>query len=67
MRSLAINIASFAHQLKKVDFDAMVDHWTLIHIIKNKVEPAITRLKRLLDTELLLIKPVLYKRKRHDS
>ena len=26
MCSLAINIASFAHLLKQVDFDAVVDH-----------------------------------------
>ena len=46
---LAINIASFAHLLKRVDFDALVDHLALIHIIKSKVEPATTRIKRLLE------------------
>ena len=46
---LAINIASFAHLLKRVDFDAIVDHLALIHIIKSKVEPATTRIKRLLE------------------
>ena len=30
--SLAINIASFSHLLKRVDFDAIVDHLALIHI-----------------------------------
>ena len=30
---LAINIASFSHLLKKVDFDAIVDHLVLTHII----------------------------------
>ena len=45
---LAINIASFAHLLKRVDFDAIVDHLALTHIIKSKVEPATTRIKRLL-------------------
>ena len=30
---LAINIASFAHLLKRVDFDAIVDHLALTHII----------------------------------
>ena len=42
---LAINIASFAHLLKRVDFDAIVDHLALIHIIKSKAEPATTRIK----------------------
>ena len=42
---LAINIASFAHLLKKVDFDAIVDHLALTHIIKSKAEPASTRIK----------------------
>ena len=46
---LAINIASFAHLLKRVDFDAIVDHLALTHIIKSKVEPATTRIKRLLE------------------
>ena len=36
---LAINIASFSHLLKRVDFDAIVDHLSLTHIIKSKVEP----------------------------
>ena len=33
--SLAINIASFSHLLKRVDFDAIVDHLALIHIVKS--------------------------------
>ena len=32
MCGLAINITSFAHLLKKVDFDAIVDHLALVHI-----------------------------------
>ena len=47
--SLAINIASFVHLLKKVDFDAILDHLALTHIIKSKAEPATTRIKRLLE------------------
>ena len=47
--SLAINIASFSHLLKRVHFDAIVDHLALMHIIKSKVEPATTRIKRLLE------------------
>ena len=35
---LAINIASFSHLLKRVDFDAIVDHLTLTHIIKGKMD-----------------------------
>ena len=46
---LAINIASFCHLLKRVDFNAIVDHLALTHIIKSKVEPATTSIKRLLE------------------
>ena len=46
---LAINIASFSHLLKRVDFDAIVDDLVLMHIIKSKTEPATTRIKRLLE------------------
>ena len=46
---LAINIASFSHQLKRVDFDAIVGHLALTHIIKSKIEPVTTRIKRLLE------------------
>ena len=42
---LAINIASIAHLLKGVDFDAIVDHLALTHIIKSKAEPTTTRIK----------------------
>ena len=46
---LAINIASFSHLLKRVDFDTRVDHLALTHIIKSKMEPVTTRIKRLLE------------------
>ena len=46
---MAINIASFAHLLKRVDFDAIVDHLALTHNIKSKAEPATTRIKHLLE------------------
>ena len=46
---MAINTASFSQLLKRVDFDAIVDHLALTHIIKSKMEPATTRLKRLLE------------------
>ena len=46
---LAINISHFSHLLKRVNFDAIVDHLALTHIIKSKMEPATTRIKRLLE------------------
>ena len=46
---LAINIASFSHLLKRLDFDAIVDHLAQTHIIKSKTELATTRIKRLLE------------------
>ena len=49
MCGLAINIASFAHLLRKLDFDAVVDHLAIMDIMKSKVEPTITRIKRLLE------------------
>ena len=47
MCGLAINIASFAHLLKSVDIDAIVDHLALTHIIKGKAELTTNRIKRL--------------------
>ena len=44
-----INIANFAHLLKRVDFDAIVDHLALVDILKSKTEPATTRIKILLE------------------
>ena len=49
MRGLAINIASFAHLLKRVDFDTIVDHLVITHIMKSKMELATNRIKRLLE------------------
>ena len=46
---LAINIGSFSHLLQRVDFDAIMDHLALMHIIKSKMELATTRIKRLLE------------------
>ena len=45
MCDLAINIASLAHPLKRVDFDAIVDHLAIMHIMKSKMEPATNRIK----------------------
>ena len=46
---LAINIVSFVQLLKRVVFDAIVDHFVLTHIIKSKAELTSTRIKRLLE------------------
>ena len=45
MCGLAINIASFAHLLRKVDFDVIVDHLAITQIMRSKVEPATNRIK----------------------
>ena len=47
--ALAINIVSFSHLLKRVDFDAKVDHLALTHVNKSKAEAATARIKRLLE------------------
>ena len=49
MCGLAINIASFAHLLRKVDFDVVVDHLAITQIMRSKVELATNRIKRLLE------------------
>ena len=49
MCGLAINIASFAHLLRKVDFDVVVDHLAITQIMRSKVEPVTNRIKRLLE------------------
>ena len=46
---LAINIASFSHLSKRVDFNAIVNHLSLTYIIKSNAEPATIRIKRLLE------------------
>ena len=38
-----------AHLLRKVDFDAVVDHLAITHIMRSRVEPVTTRIKRLLE------------------
>ena len=49
MCRLAMNIVTFLHLLKKVDFDTVVDHLAITHIMRSKVEPATTRIKRLIE------------------
>ena len=46
---MAINIVSFSHLWKRVDFDVIVDHLTFTHITNGKAEPVTTRIKRLLE------------------
>ena len=45
MCGLAINIMSFAHLSKKVDFDAMVDNLAITDIVKSKADPLQLELK----------------------
>ena len=47
--SLVINVACFSHLLKRVHLDAIVNHFARMYINKSKVEPATTRIKRLLE------------------
>ena len=49
MCRLAMNIVTFLHLLKKVDFNAVVDHLAITHIMRSKAEPATTRIKRLIE------------------
>ena len=42
---LTRNITSFTYLLKKVDFDAVLDHLALTNIIKSKAETSKTRKK----------------------
>ena len=49
MCGLVINIVSFVHLLRKVDFDAVVDHLAIMHIMRSKVVPATTRIRGLLE------------------
>ena len=49
MCGLAINIATFSHLLRKLHFDAMVNHLAITHIMKSKMEPSTNRIKRLLE------------------
>ena len=46
---LAINMASFSHLLKRVDFNAIIDLLSLTHNMKSKAEPANVKIKRLLE------------------
>ena len=49
MCGLAMNIVTFSHLLKKVAFDAVVDHLAITYIMRSKAEPVTTRIKRLIE------------------
>ena len=49
MCGVAINITSLAHLLKRVDFDAIVDHLAIMHVMKGKMKPTMKRIKRWLE------------------
>ena len=49
MCQLAMNIETFLQFLKNVDFDAVVDHLAITHIMRSKAEPDTTRIKRLIE------------------
>ena len=55
MCGLDINIASFAHLLKRVDFNVIVDHLAFTHINKSKAELATTRKKAIRTDKFILI------------
>ena len=64
---LAINIASFSHLLKRVDFDAIVDHLALTHIIKSKVEPTTIRIQKAVRiNQFLFLQFILDEREGYD-
>ena len=52
---LAMNIASFSQLHKRVDFDAIMDHLDLMHIIKSKTEPATTQIKKIIRINQFLL------------
>ena len=64
----------------RVDFNAIVDHLALTHIIKSKTELTRTRIERVLGIlssysfnlyyikgKGMILSDILYKRKRHDT
>ena len=59
MCKLAINITHFVHLLKRVDFDAIVDHLVLTHIIKSKAELTMSRIKRFVEISYLVLYSIL--------
>ena len=52
---LAINNASFSHLLKRVDFDAIMDHLALMHIIKKSNRACNHKNKKIVKTNQFLL------------
>ena len=67
MCSLALNITSFTHLLKRVDFDAVVNHLPITHIMKRKNGTSYQQNKETVrNLKFLFVQSVLYQGKRHD-
>ena len=62
MYGLAMNITTFLHLLKKVDFDVVVNHLAITHIMRSKAESTTTRIKRLLELLSLYSFNLYYKK-----
>ena len=53
---LAIHTESFAHLLKRVDFDIVLDHLAIMHIMRSKMEPCYKQNKEVFgDSKLLFL------------
>ena len=65
MCGLAIYISSFVHLLKKVNFDAIVDHLELVHVLKSKAELATAKIKRLLEVLSVYSFNLYYMKSKH--
>ena len=46
---ISYQFSKFSHLGKSIDFDAIVNHLALTHIINSKAEPTTLRIKRLLE------------------
>ena len=55
MCCLAINIVSFAHLLRKEDFDEVVDHLAITQIMRSKVKLAANRIETVGSVECLFL------------
>ena len=68
MCSLAINIASFAHLLKRVDFDTIVDHLAIMHIMKKQDGTCYQQNEKVTGySKFLFFQFILYKGQRYDT
>ena len=68
MCGLAINIASFAHLLKRVDFDTVVDHLAIMPHDEKQDGTCYQQNKNVTgDSEFLFLQFILYKGQRHDT